>query len=57
MVWLKMHSVPSTQTIRWILREGPLITQIGLQAPSLIRNDPPEACLEHLRLLSGTDLQ
>jgi hypothetical protein len=47
-------------TIRWILRKGLLITQIGFQGSNLIRNSPPEACLEHHRLLRnriGTDLQ
>ena len=59
-VWLKMHSVLLKHTIRWILRKGLLIAQIGFQASNLIRNGLPEACLERIRLLrnrSGTDLE
>ena len=47
-VWLKMHSVPFKLSIRWILRKGLLIAQIGFQASNLVRNDPSEACLERL---------
>jgi hypothetical protein len=59
-VWLKMHSVPFKPSIRWILRKGLLIAQIGFQTSNLVRNGLPDACLEHLRLLKdriGTDLQ
>ena len=31
-VWLQMHSVPLKPTIRWILRKGLPIAQIGFQA-------------------------
>ena len=44
-VWLKMHSILSKPTIRWILRKGLLIAPIGFQASNLILNGLPEACM------------
>ena len=37
--------------LAYVLRKGPLVAQIGVQASNIIRNDLPEPCLECLRLL------